>query len=385
MKYFYLVSKNLTSKKLRLVLLTIAIMVAFVLYALLNTFQNAMNAGIELSADNRLAVMNKINLTQPLPIAYFNRVKQIEGVNDVAHMNWFGGYYQEPRKIIGAIAVSMDDFLSVYDEYIVNDKQRKSLLRNRQALLVGETVAKEHGWQLGDRIVLFSNIYGNKAGGNSWEFDVAAIYAGEEAQTDTNAVYMHFQYFNESVTFGENQIGWMSVVTESADINERVINDIDSLFANSSFETETMPEKAFAKQFIEQIGNIGLIVQSVVLVGFFTVLLLVGNAMMMTFRERTKEVAILKAIGFSSSKISSIVLAESFLLIFIGGVLGLLLTNTLITAINSLPGNPLPPFILSVSTIGEALIIMVGLGVVCGIVPAYSALKLNISNAFARE
>ena len=385
MKYFFLIRKNLTSKKLRLLLLIISISVSFILYTLLSSFQNAINAGIEISGDNRLVVINKINFTQPLPKSYFDRIQQVEGVREIAHFNWFGGYYQEPRNIVSALVVSMETFLSVYDEFVISEREKKSLLSNRRGLLVGESIARDNGWKVGDRISLFSNIYEQKTGGNSWEFDVSAIYSGRDAQVDTNAIYIHYPYFNESITLGENQIGWITLLTEDKEINEQVIRKIDSLSENSSFETETMPEKAFAKQFIEQIGNLGLIIRSVVFVGFFTVLLLVGNAMMMSFRERNRDIATLKAIGFTSRQISSIILIESLLLVFIGGVLGLLITDSLIAVINVLPGNSLPPFVLSFSTFVQAIGIMIALGILCGIIPAYNALKLNVSDIFARN
>ncbi len=384
MSSLYLIWKNLTRKKLRLILLLFSITISFLIFSVLIAFQSAMNAGIDMSADDRLVVVNKINFTQTLPLSYMNRINNVEGVRNAVHLNWFGGYYQELKNLMPMFAVSNKHFFDVYDELVVDEAQQKNYLSNRQGLLIGEAVAKKFGWKVGDRVPIISNIYSNKAGGSSWDFDIAAIYKGIKPAVDTTSVYFHYEYFNESVTFGNDEIGFINVRTESPKLNEMVIQRIDELFINSVAETDTMPEKAFTKQFVEMIGNIGLIISSVVFAAFFTILLLVGNSMVMAIRERTNEIAVLKTLGFPSAKIFQMVLVESLMLVFIGGGIGLAIGASVLEAINSSSTMQLPPMMITGNVLLQAIAAMLALGLLTGGFPAWNALRLNLATAFTR-
>lgn len=384
MKDLYLVFKNLTRKPLRLFLMVFAIFIAFLIYGVATSFEAALNAGVELSADDRLVTVNKINFTQPLPIAYVNRVKGVEHVESVVHMNWFGGYYQQPQNFVQTFAVDEEAILEVYDkEIILTDEERENWLRNRQAIIVGPKTAATHGWKKGDRIPLRSNIFTQRDGSDTWEFDIVAIYETQSAQGDLFSVYIHYDYFNETQSFGGDFIGWMGVRTTDPKLNEQVIQSIDELFVNSSYETETVPEKAFSKAFIAQAGNIGLIVGSVVAAAFFIILVIVGNSMVLSVRERTGEIGVLKTLGFKSGRIFTMVLAESILLALAGGGLGIMLSIPITTWVNSLN----LPFTMLVDSdvILTAVAFMLLLGLVTGIIPAVNALRLNIISALSRQ
>ncbi|MBL4787791.1 MAG: ABC transporter permease [Kordiimonadaceae bacterium] len=383
MSDLYLIFKNLTRKKLRLTLMLFATFIAFLIYGTITAFQVALDSGVELSADDRLISVNKINFTQPLPISYVNRVRSVEGVEEVVHQNWFGGYYQEPRNLVNTFAVDNETFLGVYTEILVTEEEEKNWLQNRQAILVGESIANANGWKVGDRIPLNSNIFSQKDGSSVWEFDVVSVYKGEDTQTDTSSVYIHYKYFNETQSFGGNRIGWMGVKTLDPSLNEQVIKDIDALFENSPFETETVPEKAFQKAFLEQIGSIGLILTSVVGAAFFIILVIVGNSMVLSIRERTPEIGVMKTLGFKSSRIFRLVLAESMLLALIGGGLGIGAAFGILTWVNTLPF-PLPTLLLNADILLEALAVMIALGLITGIIPAVNALRLNIITALSR-
>jgi len=383
-KDFYLVFKNLTRKKMRLFLTIFATFIAFTIFGTLTAFQKAFDAGVDLAADDRLVVLNKINFTQPLPIAYFNRVRAVEHVSAVTHLNWFGGYYQEPRNFIGTFAVDVDTFVGVYDELVMSDEETEAWMANRQGLIAGKSVAEQYGWQKGDRIPLNSNIFTQYDGSSTWDFDVIAIYEGVDPQTDTSSVYFHYDYFNETQSFGGDSIGWMAVRTDDPNNNERVIKDIDALFANSPAETETIPEKAFNKAFLEQIGNLSLILTSVVFAAFFVILVIVGNSMVLSIRERTSEIGVLKTVGFTSARVFRMVLAESMLLALIGGILGVSTSAVLVMVVNSAPIQ-LPTLVLDAEVWTEALLIMLTLGFITGIVPAMNALRLNIITALSRS
>ncbi|WP_339865161.1 ABC transporter permease [Paremcibacter congregatus] len=379
----YLIFKNVTRKKLRLFLTLFATFIAFMIYGVLMAFQVALDSGVELSADDRLIVVNKVNFTQPLPLSYVTRIRSVEGVAESAHMSWFGGYYQDPKNFMPMFAVEQDRFLDVYDEIVMPDVQRKAWLQNRQGLLIGESVAKRFGWKVGDRVPISSNIFSRKTGGQTWDFDIEAIYRGADPSFDTSGVYFHFKYFDEARTFGQNQTGFVAVRTEDPALNEQVIKAIDDQFANSFFETETVPEKAFNKAFIEQLGNIALIIQFVVLAAFFIILVIVGNSMALAIRERTNEIAVMKTLGFRSGRIFRMVLGESFLVAILGGGLGVLASVALTRLITENVAT-LPPLIMKPEIFLSAAGYILLLGFVTGILPALSAWRLNIITALSR-
>ena len=383
MKDAYLVLKNLTRKPLRLFLTVFATFIAFMIFGTLTSFQKAFDSGVDLAADDRLIVLNKINFTQPLPIAYVNRVRATEDVVAVTHLNWFGGYYQDPRNQFGMFAVDPENFVIVYDELVMSDADRDAWFANRQGLIAGKAIAERFDWSKGDRIPINSNIFSKRDGSQVWDFDVVAIYEGIDPQTDTNSVYFHYPYFNETQSFGGDFIGFMGVRTSDPKKNEAVIAAIDDLFANSPAETETVPEKVFNKAFIEQIGNLSLILTSVVLAAFFVILVIVGNSMILSIRERTSEIGVMKTLGFTSGRIFRMVLAESLLVALLGGMIGLGVSGLLVQAINSAPIQ-LPVLILGKEVWTEALLFMLGLGFITGIVPAVNALRLNIITALSR-
>ncbi len=381
----YLPLKNLSRKPLRFALTSVAIFVAFLIYVALTSFDDAMNAGVELSADDRLISVNKINFTQPLPISYVRKVETVEGIDSVVHMNWFGGYYQDPRQQVLTFAVDETKLLDVYKSSIdVADDQLKKWQQNRQGILVGEAIAKTHGWKLGDRIPLSSNIFSQQDGNSTWEFVVEGIYKGVNVQDDTNGVYIHYKYFNETQSFGGDYIGWMGIKTVDPSVNEQVIKKIDEMFVNTPFETETVPEKAFNKSFLAQLGNIGLIVTSVVFAAFFIILVIVGFSMVLAIRERTNEIGVMKTLGFTSGRIFKMVLVESTLLTLIGGTAGLAAGTFVLDMLNNAPQFPVT-VILKDYIVWQTIGLMLFFGLITGVIPARSALRLNIITALSRR
>ncbi|BBM01274.1 ABC transporter permease [Microbulbifer sp. GL-2] len=385
MNELYLIYKNMTRKPLRLFLTCFAIFIAFLIFGAVTSLKTALNSSVELSADNRLVVFNRINFTKSLPIAYYQKVAAVEGVKDVTHLNWFGGYYQEPTKQIVSMAVEPESYLRVYEEVVVPEDQKASWFNNRQGALVGEKLAQIYGWKVGDKIPLSSTIFTHKDGGYTWEFVVSGIFKGDTEQYDTRQMLFHYKYFMETQTFGGDWIGWMALTTNDSSLNEKVAKTIDDSFANSQNETDTSTEKAFNKAFIEQIGNIGLIIFSVVFTAFFTILIVVGNTMALAIRERTGEIAVLKTLGFSSPRIFRMVLSESMLIAFIGGISGLAAAWLLVEGIKTFLARFLPNLILDSNIALQALVFMLLLGIITGLLPAFNALRLNIVTAFNRQ
>ncbi|MFA0809670.1 ABC transporter permease [Microbulbifer epialgicus] len=385
MNDLYLIYKNMTRKPLRLFLTCFAIFIAFLIFGAVTSLQYALNSTINLSADNRLVVFNRINFTQSLPLSYYQKAANFEGVKDITHLNWFGGFYQEPSNQIASFAVDPQTYLRVYEEIIIDDQQKQAWFNNRQGALVGEKLAQINGWKVGDRIPISSTIFSHRDGGNTWELVVSGIFRGNTEQYDTRHMVFHYKYFIETQTFGDNWIGWMALTTDDPGLNEKVAKTIDDNFANSQNETDTSTEKAFNKAFIEQIGNIGLIIFSVVFTAFFTILVVVGNTMALAIRERTGEIAVLKTLGFSSPRIFRMVLSESILIALIGGLSGLAAAWMLLEGTKSFFARFLPNLVLDSHIALEALIFMLLLGIITGLLPAFNALRLNIVTAFNRQ
>ena len=384
MNDFYLIIKNITRKKLRLALTLFSIFIAFTIFGAITALKSSLDSGIDMSADNRLVVVNKINFTVSIPYAYVNKIQAIDGVKDLTHANWFGGYYQEPSAQIMSFAVDPESYFQVFDEFLVEPTNFQTWLNNQTGMLVGERLAKVYGWKVGDRVPISSNIFSQKTGGQTWEFTVDGIFRAEDLKVDTGYMVFHYKYFRETNSYGGDNVGWLTLTTTDAGLNESVAKAIDDSFANSGAETETSTEKAFNKAFLEQIGNIGLIIFGVVFMAFFTILIVVGNTMVLAIRERTNEIAVLKTLGFTSMRIFNMVLAESLLLAFIGGLLGLTAAHLIVQAMSDQLAKFLPNIAVDQGVVIQALMYMTLLGLITGIMPALNALRLNIVTAFSR-
>ena len=320
-----LVRKNLWRKPLRTTLLVISIFIAFLLFGFLGSFNYAFNFAENPNSANRLVTINKINFTQPLPYAYLSRIRGVEGVQHATMMNWFGGYYQEPRNAIQTMAVEPEPFLAIYSsDFVLTPAETEAFLNDRTGIIIGKDTADMYGFQVGQRIPLQADIYTNRSTGRqSWEFNIVGIFTAGTEGNPASGAYYNYEYFRESATFGNDTIGMISMQTASADANEQIAQTIDSMFVNSPAETKTQDEMAFSRAFLAQIGDIGLIITLVVGASFAAILMVVGNTMVMAIRERTKEIGVMKTLGFADGRIMRMVLGESMLLSCTGAFLGL--------------------------------------------------------------
>lgn len=386
MNYRVLVRKNLFRHKLRASLMIVCILTAFAIFGVLASIERSFNAGQDVAAADRLVVVNKINFTQPLPIAYFERARATEGVQQVTHLNWFGGYYQDPKNFLIVMAVDPVTYMDVYgNEVDISSEARQTFIRERTGALVGEAMAKKWGWRVGDHVPISSNIFTQKSGSRSWDFTIVGIFGGKRPEVDTNFMVFQYDYFDETRSFGKDQIGWMVLRTTSPALNDRVVKSIDQMFANSSYETATDTEKAFNKAFVAQFGNIALIVVLVVGAAFVTILMIVGNTLMMSVRERTREIGVLKAIGFTGGRIVRLVLGESIILALAGGLSGLGLAALFIIAVRDSVRGLLPQITVSSDIALAGLALMLVFGVVTGLIPALNAMRLRVAAALGRN
>ena len=386
MNDFDLVRKNLFRRKLVAILMIVSILVAFMIFGVLAGFYRAFTAGEDRAAADRLITVNKINFTQPLPIAYFNRVRAVDGVRQVTHANWFGGYYQDPKNFLMTLAIEPVTYFDIYrSELDIPPEQLQAFISDRSSAVIGESMARKWGWKVGDRVPVASSIFTQRSNGShTWDFTIAGIVKGKAEQVSTDFLLFQYAYFDETRTFGKDTIGWLILQTNSPENNDRVAKTIDAMFANSTAETSTDTEKAFGKAFAAQFGNIALIVFLVVGAAFVTILMIVGNTMALSIRERTREIGVLKTLGFSGPRILRMVLGESVLLALLGGLPGLAIAALITIALRASLANIAPAFAVSPDIALEGIALMIALGLFTGVIPALNAMRLKIATALGR-
>jgi putative ABC transport system permease protein len=379
MKYFHLVWAALFRRKTRTVFTLLSVLAAFLLFGMLDAVRTAFNAPPSAAGVSRLVVSSRISIIQPLPASLEPRIRAIQGVKDVAFANWFGGYYQEPKNqnLMFQIAVN-PTYLDAYPELVVPPDQRKAFDQTRTGALIGATAAKALNLKIGDKIPIKGSIFTNKASGDTtWTFDIVGIFtaASDKERGLEHQLLFRWDYFDEGRTFGNGTIGWYIVRVNDPGQSQRIAAAIDALSANS--------EQAFNLAFVKQLGDIGMIVGAIMAAVFFTLILLTGNTMAQAVRERIPELAVLKTIGFSNKSVLGLVLAEAVLLIVLGGVLGLLLAQVLLPAVNAGSGGRMnfPP--IGGSTWARGLALLLGIGLVVGWLPALRGMRLRIVDALA--
>ena len=382
MKFLPLVWKNLFRRRVRTLFTVLSIVVAFVLFSYLAAIRIAFSSGVEVAGADRMLVIHKISLIQPLPESYLGRVALIEGVADISHMSWFGGVYQDPRNFFAQFAVDPESYLRLYPEIVLTDAEREAWLRNRTGAIVGRATADRFGWEVGDRIPLQGTIF-RTSDGPTWEFTIDGIYEAGVEGYDTSTFYFHHEYLMEANALGQRFIGQFIIRIDDPARSADVAAAVDARFANSPAETRTSTEQAFLQGFADQLGNIGAIVTAVLTAVFFTILVITGNTMAQSIRERTGELAVLKTLGFTDRAVLALVLGESFALAVAGGALGLCL-GQLLVGLGDPTGGFLPTFIMPPRdlAVGGALVILLGLA--SGVVPAVQATRLRIVDALRK-
>lgn len=384
MKFFRLVWKNAWRKKIRTSLTILSVFVAFLLFALLSAIGFAFRGGVDVADAERLIVINKISLINPLPMSYLNRIAATDGVESVTHASWFGGYYQEPRNQFGQFPVDPQSYFDMYPEFDMPAEQLEAFKSNRTGAVVGQELATTYGWKIGDRIPIQATIWTKADGGRVWEFELDGIFSTDDPRGSTALMLFQYDYFDETRAFGKGTAGWYILRVSKGANPVEVANAIDLQFANSANETDTSTEAAFAQSFMKQFGNIALIVSLILGAVFFTLLLVSGNTMSQSVRERIAELAVLKTIGFHDRMVLGIVLSESILIMLMGGLLGLALGWLVVQGLARQMAAFLPGIFLSPGAIAAAVAIMIGAGILAGIFPAMKAMRLSIIDALAR-
>jgi putative ABC transport system permease protein len=384
MKFVGLVWSNLKRRKLRTALTILSVTVAFVLFGFLGAIKQALIGGIDLADATRLIIRHRVSIIQNLPESYKARISRIPGVVAVTHLTWFNGIYQDPQNFFASMPVEPDGLLDMYPELSLPQDQLDAWNASRTGAVAGRQLADRFGWQVGDRISLVSPIWPRAGANEAWEFDIVGIYDATKRGIDTSGFYFRYDYFDEARSYGQGLVGWYLVRSDSPENSAAIAAAIDEEFLNSPAETKAMPESAMAQDFIRQFGDIAALVTAILSAVFFTILLVAGNTMAQSVRERTGELGVLKAIGFTNESVLAVVLAESFLIAGIGGLAGLGLALGLTAAFAPTVANYLPGFYITRGDILLGLVLTVGLGFVAGILPALEAMRLRTADALRR-
>ncbi|MCW0374874.1 FtsX-like permease family protein [Xanthomonas sacchari] len=383
MKYFSLIWAQLFRSKTRTVLTLFSVIVAFLLFGLLDSVRVAFTAGGSVEGVNRLVVASRLSITQSLPVRLEAQIRSVPGVRDVTYAMWFGGIYKDPKDFFPNFSVA-PNFFDVYSEYVVPPEQLKAFRDTRTGAAVGEALAKKNGWKVGDVIPLQATIF-PRGGSNDWPLELKAIFrAKDRANVQAeNQLMMNWKYFDESNDYIKGRVSWYTVRLDNPEHASRVAQAIDALSANSDHETKSQTESAFQQAFVKQFADIGLIVTSIMGAVFFTLVLLTGNTMAQAVRERIPELATLKTLGFQDRTVLTLVIVESVLLIVLGGLLGMALAAAAIPVLASASRGALPVHAVPLQTwlIGAALMLVIG--VVVGLLPALRAQRLKIVDALA--
>ncbi len=385
MKYLHLVWSNLKRKKVRTVLTLLSITVAFVLFGLLSAIKQALTGGVTLAGADRLVVRHKVSIIQLLPETYKVRMERIPGVDLAVHETWFGGAYQDSKVFFMQSPVVPEDFLSIFPEIILPPEQKQAWLKTRTGAIVGRATAQRFGWKIGDKVPIRSTIWSQPDGSRLWTFDLVGIYDGRDKNTDTTPLFFRYDYFNEVRTqaWGKGLVGWYEVRVKDPARAAEIAKAIDAEFENSSAETKAEPEGAFVQGWVQQVGDIALITASILGAVFFTILLVAGNTISQSVRERIGELGVLKAIGFTNGQVLGLVLLESCLLSVLGGALGLGLAE-LITSGGDPTRGMLPLFYFPTRDLVLGAVLSLALGLVTGVFPALQAMRLRVADALRR-
>jgi len=385
MRYLPLLWAGLFRKKTRTILTLLSVIVAFLLLGLLHAVKVAFESGAESADAKRLLTTARYSIIEPLPIAHLRPIERVAGVVGVAYADWFGAKYQNESNAFPVFAVDPTRYLDMYPEFTIPREQREAFVKTRTGAVAGRRLVDRFGWTLGQKLPISSEIHPKADGDMNWAFDLVGILdADDPAQRgNTDVVLINVAYFDEARQTGKGKTGWY--IERIADrARARAISvEIDRLFVNSPDETKTQPEKEFAVGFAKQIGDMGALVTRILAAVFFTILILTGNAMAQSVRERIPELAILKTLGFSDGKVTALVLAEAGLLLLIGGGLGMVIAAGLLPVLNGATGGRFPPLFVSADTWLLATAVAVTLALAVGLPPALRARRLRIVDALA--
>jgi putative ABC transport system permease protein len=382
MKVLKLIFKNSLRHKLRTSLTILGIAIAVIAFVLLRTVVTAWYAGVEASAADRLIVRQAVSFIFPLPYAYKEKIENISGVQTVSYANWFQGVYIDKDQFFARLAVDAETFFDVYPEFVLTKQELAKFKAERNSCVVGEDIAKKYNLKLGDVMTIDGDIYPGQ-----WEFVIRGIYKPRDKTTDATQMVFHWKYLDERMReespIRGGDVGWYIIKIKDPNLSGSISEQIDALFKNSRAETKTETERAFQQGFVQSTSAIitSMNVLSFVIIGI--IMLVLGNTMIMSARERTREYAVFKTIGFSGNHIIGLIMGESFLISAFGAAVGLILTFPIVASFQEfIPKGFFPVFEIETITIVFAVLSALLIGIAASIFPIQRALKTSIVEGF---
>ncbi len=378
-----LLFRNAFRHKLRTFLTILGMTVAILAFGLLRTVVDAWYAGVEASSVNRLVVRNAISLFFPLPISYRDKIRRVDGVEEVSYGNWYGGYYKDEKNFFANFAVEPRSYLDMYPEFVITSGEKADFFKERKAAVAGIKLSERFGWKVGDLITLKGIIYPGQL-----DFVLKGIYRGRDKNTDETEFFFNWDYLNEFLRKTDplkaDHAGFYLVKISNPDVAARVSTSIDGLFKNSLAETHTETERAFQMGFVTMTGAIVTAIQLVSIVVIFIIMAVMANTMAMSVRERMGEYAIFKTLGFGGFHIAILIFGESMVITGAGCLLGIISTFPAAKEFTYELGQYFPIFVVKVSTIYLDILASLVVAVIAAMIPAYRAITVSIISALRR-
>jgi putative ABC transport system permease protein len=379
--HFRYILKSLGRNKLRTLLTVLGILGAILLFCFLESLLAAFSSGVQMADAARLVIRNAVSLTQPLPLAYKERILRMEGVSDITWANWFGGNYESDRnEFFAQFAVDPESYLRLYPEYVLTKEDKDTFLERRDSCILGRKLAERLGKKKGDTLVLKGSIYAG-----TWDFEIVGLYQGAEDKTDETNMFFHWARLDLSQAEAIQGYCGIYIVriddpTAAADVSKRIDDDFES----GAFATRTETERAFALSFVSMLGNVALLLRSIGAAVVFTILMVAANTMMMATRERTAEIGVLKAIGYPNRTVFFLILGEALILSLVGGGLGTGIARSLFDFLDFDFFGFLPYFRCPWIVVVEGMVLAVITGLVSGVPPAWRAARLPVADSIRR-
>ena len=374
-----LVWAGLWRKPVRTVFTLLSIAIAFLLFGLLQGLDAWFTGLSEGAHADRLIVVSRISQLEPLPIAHLQKIERIPGIRRTSYVAAFSGVYQSRGNDVLVYATDAEALFDIYPEWRTAPDQLRALAATRTGAIVGDVLMKAYGWKVGDRLPLTTSMV-RQDGSSEWDLEIVGTYDVKGSPSQANRVIINYAYFDEARQFDKGRVFGFIVSIDDPARSAHMCAAIDALFSNSSDETLTQDESAYAQSQLRQIGDVSAMVNAIVGAVLFTLLFLTGNTMMQSVRERIPELAVLKAIGFSDGLVTALILMESVMLCLTAAVLGLAVAAAVfpVTASLGIGGGTLPPGVI---VFGVAIALVLAL--VSGLPPARRVQRLTIVDALA--
>ncbi len=373
---------NLFRHRTRTTLTLLSLMIAFLLFMLLRAIAAAFAGGVTVAGMDRLIVDAKYSMSDNLPLASVAQVRTIDGVAEVAQMNWFGAYYQDPKNSFAQFVIDPAAYFNVFSEFLIAPDVLKQFASTRIGVVASTSLAQKYGWHAGDALSLHGLIWPKQDGSWDWQFQFIGTFDYPKGAPDQPLLLLHYDYFNETVAiWARDQVGWLAVRVADPKRLDEVGGAIDALYKNSSDPTRSVSQDEYSRAQAAQFGDMGFITTMILSAVFFTIVLLTGNVALQSFRERVPELAVLKTLGFTDSAVGTLMLCEALLLCVTGAALGIALALLLEPAINSKLISIVGRFDMTWQSVLIAIALALAIGFGIGLPPAYAARRLTIVDA----